>query len=201
MEMILTPGYGDLFPGEEVAIADLLKDISSLVVIQLLAMFNAEFYWNSMEDLTQPKMMNGLLGRQSAEIRGNIIDSLNKKSRRNAEVRTHLFSTTYNMHFLHYELINYRDLPFADLTAEQELKVFKAYFKIVEQVNKTIRGSIHPTPAYDEDYFAKTTWPFLIDQFETNITIYPFPILLRGAVFLNYLKYHSPYASYVDPIS
>jgi hypothetical protein len=108
------------------------------------------------------------------------------------------FTNVYNLEFLHHELLQYRDLPYEEITEEQDLQIFNAYFLIVELVNKSIRNSLRKIPPYDADYFAKTTWPSFIDQFETNSEIYPFPIMLRGAVFLNYLKYHSPYAPYVD---
>lgn len=196
--MILTPEYHEMFPGENQKIDELLAGIPSLLVIQLLSMFNAELYLTRREAEAQPKLFDFLLRRQPAQVRGRIIENVLKKIRRNTDARMQFFTNVYNLEFLHYELLHYRDLPYEEITAEQDLQIFKAYFLIVEQVNKSIRNTLHQTPPYDADYFAKTTWPSFIDQFEINSEIYPFPIMLRGAVFLNYLKYHSPYASYVD---
>ncbi|TSJ36546.1 hypothetical protein FO440_22205 [Mucilaginibacter corticis] len=199
MEMILTPEFNDLFPGENDTLEELLKDIPSLLVVQFLAMANAELYYHrSNEGPAQYKIFDLLLRRQQPETRKAIIENVNKKINRNPDAKTHFFSVIYNLEFLHYELVNYRELPDEEINQDQDLRLFKAYFLIVEKVNESIRNTLRETPVYDADYFAKTTWPSFIDQFEINSEIYPFPIMLRGAVLLNYLKYHSPYAVYVD---
>jgi hypothetical protein len=61
MEMILTPEFHEMFPGENENIDKLLERIPSLLVIQLLSMFNAELYLTRREAEAQPKLFEFLL--------------------------------------------------------------------------------------------------------------------------------------------
>ncbi|MDN3582848.1 hypothetical protein [Mucilaginibacter flavus] len=197
MEIILTPEYHDLFPGEEDNLEQLLIDIPSLLILKLISMINAELYANDKGQFTQTKIFNLLLGRQPASIKDKIINNAQEKVRRNPNEQTHFFSTLYNMNFLHYELVNFRELPMNEITPEQDLRLFKAYFLVVEEVNKVYRSTLKKTPEYDAEYFGKMTWPTLIDQFELNYKLEPYTIMIRGSVFFNYIQCHSQYSMYV----
>jgi len=198
MEIIITPEYGDLFPGEADNLEDLLKTIPSLLIIQLLAMINAELYANDKGQETQFKIFDLLLRRQLPVIKSQIIENAFKKIKRNQKETVHFFSTLYNMNFLHHELANYRDLDMEDTTPEEDVKIFKAYFLVVEEVNKAYKSTLTVVPEYNDEYFGKMTWPTLIDQFELNYRIDPYSLMIRGSVFFNYLQVQSPYKANVE---
>ena len=44
MRIVLTPHYKDIFPGEEDTIADLLDGVPSVLILQLMAMIDAELF-------------------------------------------------------------------------------------------------------------------------------------------------------------
>jgi hypothetical protein len=48
MEVILTPEFKDLFPGETANVEELLSGVPSLLIIQLMVLINAELYSNDM---------------------------------------------------------------------------------------------------------------------------------------------------------
>ncbi|MBW4888906.1 hypothetical protein KXQ82_04240 [Mucilaginibacter sp. HMF5004] len=197
MEVIITPEFKDLFPGEVASVEELLTGVPSKLIIQLLALINAELYSNDAGQETQVKIMKLLMARQTLKTKQQIIGrALEKMSRQKGE-STYFFSPSYNMNFMHYELTNYRELPDSDSTAEQELNVFKAYFLIAEQAANQNKKEQAEHNVDDPQYFEKMMWPSLIDQFEVSQPVNPYLVMLRGIVFLNYLQVHSEYGEYV----
>ncbi|GGA95943.1 hypothetical protein [Mucilaginibacter rubeus] len=197
MKIIITPEYKDLFTGPQENISDLLADIPSALTIALMAMLNAELHFNDRGDETQARIFDMLLRRQPAGTRRDILDKAFAKVGRNRNEDVHFFSVLYNMNFLHHELTNFRDLPDIELTPEQELQVFKSYFLVVEEVNREYKSTLRTAPEFNDEYFARMTWPTLIDQFELNTHVHPYAVMVRGSVFFNYLQMHSEYSGYV----
>jgi hypothetical protein len=197
MEIILTTDYADIFPGEDESIVSLLKDIPSPLLIQLIAALNSELYIRDQGMPTQIKILDLLLKRQASDVKEEILTRVLSKVRKNEE-NTYFFSIMFNMNFLHYELTHFRDLPYEELSVDQELRVFKAYLRIAETTNDAYIKAMGTIPPYNNEYFRKTVWPTLIDQFELNKQLTPFPTLVRGAVFFNYLKNHSRYSKYAE---
>ena len=44
MKLVLTPHYKDLFPGENVRLDDLLAGVPSVLILELIAMIDAELF-------------------------------------------------------------------------------------------------------------------------------------------------------------
>ncbi|MDB5123690.1 MAG: hypothetical protein JWP94_1819 [Mucilaginibacter sp.] len=198
MEVILTPEFKDLFPGEAAKVEELLDDVPSILTIQLMALINAELYSNDKGQETQVKLMNLMMTLQNPETRMKIIaEALKKMSQHKPGESTYFFTASYCMNFMHYELVNFRDLPDDDLSPQQELNVFKAYFLIAEQYANNKKQDIPDISFDDPHYFGKMMWPSLLDQFELSQPVNPYLTMLRGIVFLNYLQFHSPYSDYV----
>jgi hypothetical protein len=64
MEVLITPEYHNLFPGENDSLEDLLQDIPSIIVIQLIAMIDATLHVYQEDLVTQGKLFNLMLNRQ-----------------------------------------------------------------------------------------------------------------------------------------
>ncbi|MBB6107762.1 hypothetical protein HDF23_000492 [Mucilaginibacter lappiensis] len=174
----------------------LLFDIPSISVIELLALMDAELYAHQEDEDSQVKLMDLMLNRQPPAVIGNIMSNALK----GRQTHVHFFSQHYNMHLLHYELINYRELPVpeGDLTPEQELRIFKAYFLAAQLAGNTLVYKSEGLPEFNEDYFSKMLWPGLADQFEFHFRINPYYFMIRGVVLLNHLQFHTPYGAYVE---
>jgi hypothetical protein len=197
MQLNISIGYSDLFKGEKPSLSELLSELPSELIISILAKLNAEIYFNSNEQATQVKIFKMLLQQQSKEVRNEIFSNLAEKSRRNPNDPVYFFTTLANMEFIHYELLNYRDLELEDTTASQDLNFLKAYFLIAEQVNDKYVNTFDANKSDKANYFAISIWPTLFDQFEINQRSNPMIAMVKGLAFMNYFQFHSPYSAYV----
>lgn len=195
MQVVVTPYYKDLFPKGNDTLEELLEGIDSRLILQLLALMDAELYAKDEGQQTQLRLFNLLLERQSEEVRTQIIQDASRSFPANAERR--FFTRHYNLSFLQYVLLNFQEGISEELSPEQDLKVFKGYFLVAEEFGQQPRPKEQALPAFDDDYFAKMIWPTMADNMETNFRMHPYDIMVRGVVFLNYFQFHSGYAKYV----
>lgn len=197
MQLNISVGYSDLFKGEKPSLHELISDLPSELIISILAKLNAEIYFNSNELTTQVKILTFLLQRQAKEVRDEIFSNLARKSHRNPKDPVYFFTTLANMEFIHYELLNYREIELEDTTPTQDLNFIKAYFLIAEHVNDRYVNAFDFNNSDKANYFAKSVWPSLFDQFEINQRSNPMIAMIKGLAFMNYFQFHSPYSAYV----
>jgi hypothetical protein len=195
MQVVITPYYKDLFPDDNDTLEELLEDIDSRQILQLVALMDAELYSRDEGQQTQLYLFNLFLGRQSEGLRAQIIQDAFRRFPPNRE--RHFFTRHYNLIFLHYVLLHFQEVGLEELSPAQDLKLFKAYFLVAEEFGQQPRPVEQPLPAFDEDYFAKMIWPTMADNMEINFRIHPYHIMVRGVVFLNYFQFHTDYAKYV----
>jgi len=176
MKVILTPEFSDLFPGETADVGELLAGIQSKLIIQLMALINAELYSNDQGEVTQVKILNIMMTLQPPEVKMKIIGSAMEKMHGHPEQSTYFFTPSYCMNFMHYELTHFRDLPDIDLTAEQELNTFKAYFLITEQYARDKKQEMPEVSFDDPHYFGKLMWPSLIAAAGSSVPLEPKPL-------------------------
>jgi len=195
MQVVVTPYYKDLFPDGNDTLKELLLDIDSRLILQLIALMDAELYSKDEGQQTQSKLFNLLLVRQSEAVRAQIIQNALRRFPANQE--WHFFTRHYNLSFLHYALLHFQEGMTEELSPEQDLKVFKAYFLVAEEFGQQPRPVEQALPTFDNDYFAKMIWPTMADNMESNFRVHPYHIMVRGVVFLNYFQFHSDYTKYV----
>jgi hypothetical protein len=195
--MIVTPYFNNLFPGEEATIEGLLGDIPSKPVLELIALIDAELYSKDEGKDAQIKILNFILARQSPDLRVTILRNAIGGSSMDLGSQQ-FFSRHYNLQFLHYILLHFREGELEDFTPEQELNVFKAYFLVAQLSGEQPRTDKGTIPPFGPDYFAQMLWPSLADNFEINFRIHPYHIMIRGVVFLNYLQFHTKYTPFVE---
>jgi len=196
MQVVLTPYYQDLFPDGKDTLEELLEDIPTVPLLSFIAYLDAELYSRDDGNETQLMLLNFMLHKQPAEFRAAIMNNAFSKASNSGERR--FFTRHYNLSFLHYILTHFKEGDFEDYTVEQELAVFKAYFLIAEQFGQQPRDEGVPLPSHDADFFGKMIWPTMADNYESNFSVYPYHIFLRGMVFFNYLQCHSNYSGYVN---
>ncbi|MDB4999292.1 MAG: hypothetical protein JWR76_369 [Mucilaginibacter sp.] len=197
MKVVLTPYYKDLFPGENDKLEDLLEGIGSVVILELLSMIDAELFSRDEGQITQVKIFELMLGRQTPEEKSKILENV-LEGGLNDITNREFFSRHYNLTFMHYVLIHFREGAMDDLTPLEELNIFKAYFLVAQQFGQVPVEDKSTLPKFDEDYFAKMMWPSLTDSFEINFRTNPYFVMVRGIVLLNYLQFHSPYKLFVE---
>jgi hypothetical protein len=198
MKLVLTPHYKDLFPGENDRLDDPLAGVPSVLILELMAMIDAELFSRDEGQDTQLKIFNLMLGRQAPQRRLLILKNAFEDPRGNQDQRQ-FFTRHYNLSFMHYVLTHvFEEKQVDDLTPQQELNVFKAYFLVAQETGQAPLTDKSKLPAFDEDYFSKMMWPSMLDGFEINMRTDPYATLLRGVVFLNYLQFHTPYKAHVE---
>jgi len=195
MQVVITPYYKDLFPNGNDKLEGLLEGIDCRLILHLLAMMDAELYSKDEGEQTQLNLFNLLLDRQSDELRAQIVQDAFRHFP--ADQERHFFTRHYNLSFLHYVLLHFQVVENEELSPEQDLKIFKAYFLVAEEFGQQPRPRGQLLPEFDEDYFAKMIWPTMVDNMESNFRVHPYHIMVRGIVFLNYFQFHSDYAKYV----
>lgn len=197
MRMIVTPYFNNLFPGEEATVEGLIGDIPTTPILELIALIDAELYSKDEGKDAQIKILNFMLARQSPDLRVTILR--NAIGEESVDLGSQqFFSRHYNLQFLHYILLNFREGEIEEFTPEQELNVFKAYFLVAQLYGEQPRTDKATIPAFGPDYFARMLWPSLADNFEINFRIHPYHIMVRGVVFLNYLQFHTKYTPFVE---
>src|SRR5882757_3592183 len=106
MKLVLTPHYKDLFPGENDQVEDLLKGIPSSLILQLMAMIDAELFSRDEGQDTQLKIFNLILGRQAPQRRLLILKNAFEDPRGDKDQRQ-FFTRHYNLSFMHYVLTHF----------------------------------------------------------------------------------------------
>ena len=134
MKIIKTPSYRDLFEEDKPAINELIGDIPSDIILQVLSFFNAELLLGKNKKQSQIKLYKLATRRFSPEQKREIFQKFLPFIRSEGEDVT-LFSIPINMNFIQYELSNYRKVPLEDTSPEQEYRFFKAYLCFVENFN------------------------------------------------------------------
>jgi hypothetical protein len=195
MQVVITPYYKDLFPNGNDTLEGLLEGIDSRHILQLLALIDAELYAKDEGQQTQLSLFKLLLERQSEELRAQIIQDAFRRFPANQE--HHFFTRHYNLGFLHYVLLHFHEVGLKELSPEQDLNLFKAYFLVAEEFGQQPRPKERALPTFDDDYFGKMIWPTMADNMESNFRMHPYDIMVRGVVFLNYFQFHSDYGKYV----
>ena len=195
MYLVITPTYSDIFEGDLPELETLLSDIPSEVCLSILGLINAQLYYGRGLE-TQLGIVEFLTFRQTAQTQRVIIEKMLK--RKSKEPSIEFFSLLYTTEFINYELINFRDSYITDTTPTQELNFLKAYLLIAQQLNDKYHSAYLANASLNADYFQKTVWPTLIDQFEVNHNINPITGMVKGIALLNYIQFRTPYSSHVE---
>lgn len=199
MAFVITPSYEDIFSDKRPELSELLSDIPSSVVLRLLSYLDAQLFLN--EDIqTQFKLLKNLLKRQKIDTVISIIHNYGVLKDNAEKTEYSVFSRLYIKAFIHYVLINYKEMAsIDDTTPTQELNLFKAYL-IISSIKNSETHNINSTDneKKEGDFFPTRTWPLIISQLDVNSKINPIPNIVRGVCLLNYLQYHSNYSKYVE---
>lgn len=197
MQLVHLPTYSDFFDDDPPSIESLLKGISSHATISMLAYINNIIYIERNELSVQIEILREITKRQSHEVRTQIIDRLIEFKRKSGEHSIKIFSTTVNIEFVHYELINFRNIGFIEPTIEQELLFFKAYLLFTRDINDNYSKNHGGKVKSQLDHYRNFFWPLLVGQVESESYIHPTPGIIKSLAFLNFLQYHAGYSDYV----
>lgn len=168
--------YSDIYPGPKPVIEDLLKGINSKIVIAIMSIINAELRYEEDYTANQKRITNfvtrGFLSTDRTFLQRGI-DKISEL----AKGPVVLWARRYVLEFMKYEMLHYREGESEKSTAQEELRILKAYLLITEKFNERTRKELKEvTVSYgkaDEFYFERMVWPFVLAQFDSNNLVNP----------------------------
>jgi hypothetical protein len=198
LKISVTPDYSDIFDGEAPALTDMLWDIPSVNVLEVLALVNAQINNNPHRHTTQIAIFGLFISGQSDEYKTMFSNKIMLFLSRKKSDQADFFSKHFTLEFIHSELLNFRSGEKIVLSVDQLLRILKAYFIICESVNLNFSEAFNAHSKLSDDYFRTRTWPTLLEQFTLNHTEHPMTYLVKGAVLLNYFTKEIVHERYVN---
>ena len=184
-----TINYSDIYDDAKPTKEQLLEGINSKIVIVLMAVLNSELQVDSEGKGVQDGLINFVTERFPAREKTYLFQKLEAFKKR-AEDEVILWAKRYTLAFMKYEFLNYRDTNSINSTPEEEVRIFKAYLLICEELNEADRIEfdkfIKTVDRNDEFFFEKLVWPFVLKQFSTNNKVNPVSQFFSLLAFLKY---------------
>lgn len=199
MPVHFVPTYRDLFPGKVPDLNELLQDISSDLVLKLLAFINAQVMLGP-DSFEYHSYLFKLLTKSFIGHAPDLSKGLELFSRKHkGEVR--IFGAPYLLDFMQYELQFYREVSdFIDTNPDQSIRILKAYFVFIERAQEKIHDKVESItyPHNDKYWFQRRTWPMLIEQYEINNSPHPGVFAVKAFAFFQYFNDHPTFQKYVQ---
>jgi len=196
MKIGIIPTYREIFGENPPELSSLIVGIPSKLIVSLVSVMNGELYLSQNDLRTQIKILNFLLQRQTNQTRSEIYKKISEQFSRKGVDDFSIFSTHINIQFLHFSLEHYyEDQNFIDITPEQELKIFKAYFITSSKIFDEMR--IDTDTESPVDYFRKNFWPMMIGQFLLNHPYNYFLAIVKSKCFFDSLEFEAGLGEYV----
>ncbi len=192
-QLVVTPGYFEAF-GEAPTMEVLLKGVPSTSVIQVLCILNAQLVGPEAETRDKALFRDFAQGL-SAHEKSILNKRLMELSQRRGAVR--LFTSPYVTHFLHYELHNYRDLPYRPPSTDVFGRILKAYLLVVDLYNEHLCSIPDVDPELpDIEWNNRRTWSIAVPQFEFNRRVDPVFTLAQLHVLFDELERTEEFKGY-----
>jgi hypothetical protein len=189
--------YTQLFNEETPDFKEVSKNISSIQIIKFLSLINSVLWKDGSLD-SQISLLKMFISRADMEFKKSILDNLAIALFNNSkeENKANIFDIVYTTDYILYELNNYRELEFNDLTPEIELDILKSIFSF----NKTqdeIWAKTQTSDAKNEvDVFRKNMWPLVFKQFTFSFKKDFITESIKGLALLNYFDNTEEYRMY-----
>ncbi len=191
MKINILPSYKEIFYEEPIALNELLVDIPSILLISLLSGISARL--SMKDDLdTQIEIYHLFIARIPEKEKKEIFNGIFPFIKLN-KGNLKLFSIWICTEFIERELLSFRETDISELTPTHELRIFKAYILIGDQlVNKAT--SLNPQTNFG---LATLIWPKLVKQFEFNIRVDPMYQSVKSLLLFNQLEKSNEIRPYV----
>jgi hypothetical protein len=196
MHFIIYPTYEDFFDGPHPDVSELIKDIPNSFIITFVSLCNAELYFSQNEQISQFKLFSKLIERQLPEEKKRLLRLLITVSRK-YDGQFQVFSTQNALELLHRSLIREIKVDeIEDSTPNQEIAILKALLLVSGDFDKNFQIAENPINKFD--FFRRSVWPSLINQFELNNNIDYLVEIVLAKMVLDHLQFESEYTKYVE---
>jgi len=179
MKRYIVPGYSDLFDGELPEYNEVVRDIPSRMIIEVMSILNNTLL-NKPDNIdTQAFLTASLIKDVESFERNRLLGKIYSFKARNREDFT-LFAARYIVEVINRELIDFKDnyeklkeINDSEITKKYGLAIFKAYLIVVQEINNKdfdcLTAAVNDSKAADNHFIQRTIWPVLISQFEFSV--------------------------------
>lgn len=165
------PGFRDIFPDEQASYPDLVREVGSDTIIKLCAALNSELTCPEPRWEIQARLNDIVVRRFTDAKRDLILRSLGRyKEKAGDGFQGMIFFRRYLVAMLLKELNNYRIVDSRDDQPHHEYLFFKAYLKIIDEVNDGDHEDIDFKTLNKTDplWPQRLCWLPVLRQFELN---------------------------------
>lgn len=181
MRLVTIKGFENIFEDDNFQLEHFLNSVPKELAIKICCLMSSNIYLKQDSKKSQFDLLNFFLRRQESIVRNNIFRSVFDFK----EKEINIFKQVYINEFLLYCLIHCKTFEYDDTKIENDLMIFKAYLKVVENFNN--KHQINEECS-KEEYFEVNIWPLLVTQIKENIEIYPFTPYLKSILFFHFIK-------------
>lgn len=158
MSLTLDPlaaiSFKDIFPEEEKPnISELLEGIPSCTILTIVAHFMAQIHSNEHDFSFQREILLRWLNQQNDKDRKIIVSNFDEFAKQNNN-RVTLFNNISSLYFYQTLFSNFNSGLDRDLSAEEELRFFKAYLLISESWTEEEIEHLRQKPSSDDEMIA-----------------------------------------------
>jgi hypothetical protein len=165
------PGFCEIFPDEQESYADLVFGLGSDTIIKLCAALNSELTCPEPRWEIQARLNYIVVQRFTNVQRSMVFRSFGRfKEKAGNRFQGIIFFRRYLVAMMLKELNNYRIVATRDDQPQHEYQFFKAYLKIIDEVNDVDHGDIDfkQLDKTDPMRIFKLCWMPVLRQFELN---------------------------------
>jgi hypothetical protein len=183
----VTASFKDIFPDEQKPnIEDLIIDIPSKTLIKIIAHFMAQIHSKEDNFELQKEIIFRFINQQDNETREYILNNFeNLIDKSNSDIN--FFNNISSLYFYQEIFKNYNSYDSRDLTADEELRLIKAYLLVSEKwIDREIEH-LNQKPTNDNELIAYVL-PFQMAHNEIQSYKDFRPQLIKAIFFFQYLE-------------
>lgn len=196
IEPLATVAFKDIFPKEEKqTIPELLVGIPTSTILTIVAHFMAQIHSKENDFLLQKEILLRWLNQQSQEKRDEIVTKFDELSVKHKN-RVSLFNNITSLYFYQSLFSHFNNGDDRDLTADEELRFFKAYLIISEIWTEKEIEHLSQRPSTDDEMVAYVL-PFQMTHNEIQ-SYKDFRVqLLKAIYFFQFIELDDELSSYL----
>lgn len=182
-----TIAFKDIFPEEgKPNIPDLLSGIPSCTILTVVAHFMAQIHAKEDDYILQEEIVTRWVNQQPEETRDLILTRFKKLAEKH-NYRVNFFNNITSLYFYQSIFTNYNEIADRNLTADEELRLIKAYLIVSERWTEKELKHLGQKPK-DDDSAVAYLLPFQMTHNEIQSYKDFRPQLLKAIYFFRFLE-------------
>lgn len=197
IETLASVAFKDIFSEEETPVlSELIKDIPTKSCLIIIAHFMAQVQNKENDFELQKEILFRLVNQQPEDIRKHIFERTKKLIEKHGK-KLVIFNNITSLYFYQELLSNYNNEDDRNLTANEELRLIKAYFLVTERWTELEKRHFKGKPNTDDELVA-----FILPFQMTHNEIQSFkdfrPQLIKALYFFKFIEQDNELSPYLS---